>query len=76
MALPLLAVIFGVHSGCPNQGDGCPGTAAERAAAAVSLARSVDLNQPWPLAREAIVRACGLRVQHSTSHCFNDFNHV
>ena len=39
-------------------------------------ARLVSLDQPWPNVREAVVQACGLRVQSSTSHCFNDFNHV
>jgi hypothetical protein len=48
----------------------------KRAAEAVQRARTVDLNRPWPAVRDDIVQACGLRVQTSTSHCFNDFNHV
>jgi len=42
----------------------------------VAAARDVDLNGPWPTVRKALVEACGLRNQRSTSHCFNDFNHV
>ena len=68
--LALLATTgSGVYPECPDQPEGCPGTAVERAAAARSRARQIDLNRPWPSVRDDIVRACGLRVQHSTSHC-------
>ena len=66
----------GIHNDCPDQADGCVGTAVERSIAAMERARAVDLNREWPLVRDDFVRACGLRVQQSTSHCFNDFNHV
>ena len=65
-----------VHQDCPNQPDGCTGTAEERSSVAVARARTVRFDQPWDIVREEIVSACGLRVQQSTSHCFNDWNHV
>lgn len=74
--IALLAVGVAVHPDCPDQADGCTGTAIARSAAAVSRARKVDLNKPWAEVREEIVKACGLSVQRSTSHCFNDWNHV
>ena len=74
LLLPLLST--SVHENCPDQGNGCTGTAVERSEAAIDRARAVNLNQAWPSVREAIVEACGLKAQASTSHCFNDFNHV
>eukprot|EP00900_Chrysochromulina_parva_P002079 jgi/Chrpa1/11872/Chrysochromulina_OHIO_Genome00013368-RA len=68
--------VLAVHQDCPNQADGCTGTAKERSSAAVARARTVRFDQPWDSVREEIVSACGLRVQQSTSHCFNDWNHV
>jgi len=66
-----------VYPNCPEQGStGCDGTAAARSEAARAAARSLDLDRPWDEVRAGLVRACGLRVQRSTSHCFNDFNHV
>ena len=59
---------------CP--GAGCVGTAEVRRQTAMDLAKSIDLNQPWAKVREDIVGACGLKVSSSTSHCFDDFNHV
>ena len=74
--LLVAAAVLTVNPGCPNDVGGCTGTAHERANEAQRRARLVDLNRPWPAVREDIVRACGLRVQQSTSHCFEDFNHV
>ena len=73
--LELLA-IGSINPDCPAQPNGCPGTAEERSAAIRDRARGLDLNRPWNLVRQDIVKACGLRVQRSTGHCFNDFNHV
>lgn len=73
LAAALLSAL-GTFPECP--GAGCSGTAWERSAAAVDAARLVDLDRPWREVREDLVSACGLRVQRSTSHCFNDFNHV
>ena len=70
----MLAAVLGVYPDCP--GASCTGTAWDRHYAAREAARSVDLNRPWPEVRKALVSACGLEVQQSTSHCFNDFNHV
>ena len=70
-----LIVVLSVNPDCPNVPGGCTGTAVNRAEAARSRARMVDLNRRWDAVREDIVEACGLRVQESTSHCFNDFNH-
>ncbi len=39
-------------------------------------AREVELDRPWSEVRAAILGACGLRDDHSTGHCFNDWNHV
>jgi len=75
-AMLTTAFALAINPDCPNQADGCTGTAVKRAAEAVQRARTVDLNRPWPAVRDDIVQACGLRVQTSTSHCFNDFNHV
>jgi hypothetical protein len=75
--LALSALVAGsVNPDCPSQPGGCQGTAISRADAARERARALDLNGPWSEVREAVVEACGLRVQRSTSHCFNDFNHV
>lgn len=76
--MPLISILAALATfpECPDQAAGCPGTANERVERAVAAARSVDLNAPWPSVREEIVRACGLRVQGSTGHCFNDWNHV
>ena len=76
MLLVVVGVVLAVHPDCPAQEDGCPGTAHDRSAAAVAAARTLDLNKPWEEVRQDVVKACGLRVQRSTSHCFNDFNHV
>lgn len=65
-----------VHPDCPDQPEGCTGTAIARSEEARAQARGLDLNRPWREVREAIAQACGLRVQSSTQHCFNDFNHV
>ena len=74
----LLAVarVAAVHEDCPGEADGCPGTAEARASVARKLAREIDLNGQWDTVREQIVSACGLKVQRSTMHCFNDWNHV
>lgn len=69
-------VALAINPDCPNVEGGCTGTAVDRAESARIRARDVDLNRPWPEVRDSIVQACGLRVQQSTSHCFNDFNHV
>ena len=74
--LLIAAAALSVNPGCPHNIDGCTGTAHERANEARRRAGLVDLNRPWPAVREDIVQACGLRVQRSTSHCFEDFNHV
>lgn len=74
--LALLVTGSPVHPECPSQPDGCKGTAAGRSEEARERARKLDLNGPWQAVRESVVQACGLRVQQSTSHCFNDFNHV
>ena len=71
---PMLTAVLGVYPDCP--GASCTGTAWDRHYAAREAARGVDLNRPWPEVRKALVSACGLQVQESTSHCFNDFNHV
>jgi hypothetical protein len=76
VAAALLLAAFSVHDQCPDQPDGCPGTAESRVQQAISHARNIDLNREWPVVRDDIVRACGLRIQPATSHCFNDFNHV
>lgn len=36
----------------------------------------IDMSGEWADVRQALVQACGLRVEQSTSHCFEDFNHV
>eukprot|EP00322_Chrysochromulina_rotalis_P010891 CAMPEP_0115859490 /NCGR_PEP_ID=MMETSP0287-20121206/16642_1 /TAXON_ID=412157 /ORGANISM="Chrysochromulina rotalis, Strain UIO044" /LENGTH=245 /DNA_ID=CAMNT_0003313791 /DNA_START=12 /DNA_END=749 /DNA_ORIENTATION=+ len=72
----LLSWAVAIHDDCPDQPDGCMGTAEERSAEAVARARHVNFNQPWAQVRAEVVAACGLRLQSSTSHCFNDFNHV
>lgn len=72
----LLAVAVAVNHDCPHQANGCGGTAEERAEEAKRRARLVSLDAPWNEVREAVVDACGLQVQQSTSHCFQDFNHV
>ena len=72
--LAALLSVAGSFPDCP--GADCPGTAWERSDAAVRAARRLDLNLPWPEVRDGLVSACGLRVQRSTNHCFNDFNHV
>jgi hypothetical protein len=64
----------GAFPDCP--GSGCHGTAWERHSAAQEAARQIDLDRPWSLVRDDLVQACGLKVQRSTGHCFNDFNHV
>ena len=69
-----IATLASINSNCPSHE--CTGTAEQRAEEARQRARTVDLNRPWPAVRDAIVEACGLRVQRSTSHCFDDFNHV
>eukprot|EP00967_Tisochrysis_lutea_P130009 scaffold224251_cov27-Tisochrysis_lutea.AAC.1 len=74
MALVLLALA--AFPDCPDQPDGCGGTAVERAAESRRRAREVDLDRPWQDVRDSLVRACGLLVGQSTSHCFDDFNHV
>lgn len=38
---------------CPDQANGCPGTALERSTRAVAAARDVDLNAPWTEVRSA-----------------------
>ena len=76
LCLLLFQPLAAIHADCPSQADGCTGTAEQRSAEAVERARAVRFNQPWPLVREEIVSACGLRVQQSTGHCFNDWNHV
>ena len=73
MLAPILLPL-GVYPDCP--GKGCVGTAWARQQAAQERAKAVDLDRPWSEVREALVDACGLRVQSSTGHCFNDFNHV
>ena len=70
----LLCGCHGVFPDCP--GTGCHGTAWERHSAAQAAARQIDLDRPWSLVRDDLVQACGLKVQRSTGHCFNDFNHV
>jgi hypothetical protein len=70
----LLCGCKGVFPDCP--GTGCRGTAWERHSAAQAAARQIDLDRPWSLVRDDLVQACGLKVQRSTGHCFNDFNHV
>ena len=73
--MPLLLLSgFGVFPNCP--GTECVGTAWERHRAAQQAARQVDLDRPWSEVRADLVSACGLQVQSSTGHCFNDFNHV
>jgi len=63
--------------GCDGElNDGCTGSATSRAAKARQEIKNVDLNGNWNNVREAVVSACGLKVQRSTSHCFNDYNHV
>lgn len=74
--LTIAIAALAIHPDCPNQPGGCTGTASNRVTEARNRARSLDLNRPWPAVREDIVAACGLTVQSSTSHCFNDFNHV
>ena len=56
--------------------DGCRGSATKRAAAARNAVKQIDLSGEWSTVRRQIVSACGLRVKASTSHCFEDFNHV
>ena len=68
----MLAAVLGVYPDRP--GASRTGTAWDRHYAARE-ARGVDLNRR-PEVRKAPVSACGLQVQQSTSHCFNDFNHV
>ena len=68
---------LGAYPNCPEHGSsGCVGTAHARADVARAAARAVDLNRPWREVRQGLASACGLRVQRSTGHCFNDFNHV
>ena len=69
-----VAASFAVFPDCP--GKGCLGTAWERHSAAQAAARRVDLDGPWSQVRQELVQACGLKVDRSTGHCFNDFNHV
>lgn len=69
-----LGIFSDIFSDCP--GKGCIGTAWTRQQAAQQRASAVDLDGLWSEVREALVDACGLRVQRSTGHCFNDFNHV
>ena len=71
--LALCVTVAAVFDSCPWE---CPGTAIDRKSAAQQAATSIDLNGEWSLVREALVNACGLRVDGSTSHCFEDFNHV
>jgi hypothetical protein len=54
----------------------CPGTAHERQSKARAEVLRVDMSAPWADVRHGLVRACGLLLGHSTSHCFADFNHV
>ena len=69
--------LCGCHGAVPDcPGTGCHGTAWERHSAAQEAARHIDLDRPWSLVRDDLVSACGLKVQRSTGHCFNDFNHV
>jgi len=75
-ALLIFGLTLSTFPECPDQPGGCTGTATQRANEARSRARLVDLNRPWPEVRDKIVSACGLLVQDSTGHCFNDFNHV
>lgn len=75
-AAAVLALAVAVYPDCPSQPEGCTGTSESRSSAARKRARDVDLNRDWPEVREAVVNACGLKVQTSTSHCFEDFNHV
>jgi len=76
MLTAVIATALAVYNDCPDQPDGCGGTAVARSQEAMARARAVDLNRSWKLVRDDIVRACGLRVQQSTTHCFNDWNHV
>jgi len=63
--------------GCDGEGNsGCTGSATSRAAAARQQIKNVDFNGNWYDVRRAVVSACGLKVQRSTSHCFEDYNHV
>ena len=72
----LLVGALAVFPDCPDQPEGCTGTAIARAHAAMQRARNIDLDRPWDDVREAILDACGLQNLAATSHCFNDFNHV
>ena len=56
--------------------SGCRGSADSRAQKARELVKSVAFGGDWSTVREKMVSACGLKVQSSTSHCFEDFNHV
>ena len=47
---------MGVNVNCPQQSDGCTGTALERADEARSRARAIDLNRPWPVVRDWYAR--------------------
>lgn len=77
LSLLLLRVTpLALFSECP--GAGCPGTAVQRQSAAVRRIAAADLSTiaSWEAWRRVLVASCGLKVQRSTSHCFNDFNHV
>ena len=65
--------VSAVFDSCPWD---CPGTALDRRATAQEAVVQVDMSGDWADVRHALVRACGLKVEQSTSHCFEDFNHV
>ncbi|KAL3920084.1 MAG: hypothetical protein SGPRY_005383 [Prymnesium sp.] len=73
MAMHLVLAALAVFDSCPWE---CAGTALERVGVAHAQVASIDLSSEWSAVRQHIVRACGLRVESSTSHCFEDFNHV
>lgn len=55
-----------------------PGTSVNRLQVILKNVRDIDqsvLDGPWESCRRALLAAGGLRVDHSTSHAFNDDNH-
>ena len=74
--LLIIAIGAAAFPQCP--GASCPGTSWVREASAVSRVAALDLDalSSWSEARRSLVSACGLKIQSSTKHCFNDFNHV
>merc|ERR1711990_848676 len=60
-----------------NDHSGCRGSAVQRSTTAREAVKAMaSMNRPWSEVRKDLVETCGLKYQGSTSHCFEDFNHV